>query len=414
MSGRRTAKEGGRSGRRSTVVAWACGGGTAAFVLVAVGVASGRPGALTPEAPTGSGVALGFLAALVAAYAAYAIGWACFPRDRGGLAAVIAIGAAIQLVPLAGPLLVSRDVNSYAAYGRIDAELGGNPYRDTPGAYRTDPVAATVPAAWRDTPSVYGPAFTALSSVVVRATGERVDAAALVFRAIAAASVLAIALLAAASGPAPGRAAAFVAWNPLLAVHFGGGGHNDATMVALVAGGIVATARGRALLGGALWAGGVFVKWIPALLYPLWLLSIRRARAPAAAALSVAVVVLAAAATWRWGSDWLRSASPLAHAAETGSRYSSVRRLTNLGLDVTAARAVVIAAASVGALLLVRRAWRGAPVVGLAACLLLVVTPWLLPWYAVWAIGLAAAERGAAPWLALALGAYLLPARIPV
>lgn len=383
-------------------------------MLTAITIAGLRQRALAPSAPTGSTAAWMFLAAIATAYAVYAVGWSLLPRDRVRLLPVLLLGAVIQLAPLAGPLLVSADVHSYAAYGRIDGELGGNPYRDTPADYPGDPVTAAVPAAWRDTPAVYGPVFTAFSAVVVNLTGGRAAATEVAFRLLAAVSVLALALLAAMHGPSRAKAAAFVAWNPLLAVHFGGGGHNDATMVALVAGALVASRRGRPLLGGVLWAGAMFVKWIPVVLYPLWLLSARRSRRLAAASLAISVAVLAVVSTFRYGFDWLTVATPLVRSAEAGSRYSLVHRLGSLGLDVGLARAVVIALAATGGLFLLRRARQGRPVVGLAACLLLVVTPWLLPWYAVWAVGLAASERGAAPWLALALGAYLLPARLPL
>ena len=48
-------------------------------------------------------------------------------------------------------------------------------------------------------------------------------------------------------------AAAFVGWNPVIAVHFAGGGHNDALMIALVLGAALAV-RGRPQLAGAAWA----------------------------------------------------------------------------------------------------------------------------------------------------------------
>jgi hypothetical protein len=46
--------------------------------------------------------------------------------------------------------------------------------------------------------------------------------------------------------------------------------------------------------------------------------------------------------------------------------------------------------------------------------LLVLTTPWLLPWYATWPIALAAVEDDAAAQiLAVAVAAYLLPARVP-
>jgi hypothetical protein len=64
---------------------------------------------------------------------------------------------------------------------------------------------------------------------------------------------------------------------------------------------------------------------------------------------------------------------------------------------------------------LARRALRGRARTGLAAGLLLLATPYLAPWYAIWTVPLAAAEDDtAAQVLALALCAYLLPQTIPL
>ena len=50
-----------------------------------------------------------------------------------------------------------------------------------------------------------------------------------------------------------------------------------------------------------------------------------------------------------------------------------------------------------------------------AACLLLLTTPWLAPWYTVWAVPLAAAEDDrTAQLVALAICAYVLPQTIPI
>jgi hypothetical protein len=63
----------------------------------------------------------------------------------------------------------------------------------------------------------------------------------------------------------------------------------------------------------------------------------------------------------------------------------------------------------------VRDAVRGRARLGLAACVLMLAAPWLVVWYLVWAVPLAAAEDDrAAQLLTLALGAYLLPQTIPV
>ena len=64
---------------------------------------------------------------------------------------------------------------------------------------------------------------------------------------------------------------------------------------------------------------------------------------------------------------------------------------------------------------LAREAWRGRARLGLAGCLLLATTPWLTPWYAIWALPLAAAEEDRrAQLIGLGFCAYLLPQAIPL
>ena len=90
----------------------------------------------------------------------------------------------------------------------------------------------------------------------------------------------------------------------------------------------------------------------------------------------------------------------------TGTRDGLPRLL---GARPTVAAALG-AAGLLGALvLLARRARTGSPVLGRAAIALLVFTPWLLPWYLVWALPLAAAEDDRpAINVTLALTGYLL------
>ena len=76
---------------------------------------------------------------------------------------------------------------------------------------------------------------------------------------------------------------------------------------------------------------------------------------------------------------------------------------------------VVVAGAVAAFIVLCGTALQGRPRLGVGAVVLLLATPWLLPWYAAWAVPLAAAdEDAAARWLAIALSAYLLPDRVPL
>jgi hypothetical protein len=61
------------------------------------------------------------------------------------------------------------------------------------------------------------------------------------------------------------------------------------------------------------------------------------------------------------------------------------------------------------------QAWRGRARLALASCLLLLATSWLQPWYAIWALPLAAIEEDTlARVLAVALSAYFLRDAIPI
>ncbi len=77
--------------------------------------------------------------------------------------------------------------------------------------------------------------------------------------------MLALVLLAARLGRPRAFAAAFVGWNPLLAVHFAGGGHNDALMMVLVLSALAWSAAGRTNAAGAAWAAAIAIKWVPSI-----------------------------------------------------------------------------------------------------------------------------------------------------
>jgi hypothetical protein len=184
---------------------------------------------------------------------------------------VCALAAAIQLVPLAGPLLLSRDVFAYWDYGRLAAAHDANPYSAPPARFAQDPAERAMAPAWRHSDSVYGPVFTTASAGVAATGGHSSESAALAYRLLAATGMLLLIALAALVGPVPAFAAAFVGWNPLLALDFAGGGHNDVWMMVLVLGGL-ALAAARPRLAGVSWALAAGVKWIAIALLPLELL----------------------------------------------------------------------------------------------------------------------------------------------
>jgi hypothetical protein len=313
----------------------------------------------------------------------------------------------VQLVPLAGPLVLSRDVYAYWAYGRLAEDHAANPYRIAPARFAGDPAERAMAPAWRRADSVYGPVFTAASEGLAAATGRSAADSAVAYRLLAALGMLALVAVAALAAPVPAFAAAFVGWNPLLALSFAGGGHNDVWTAVFLVGALALAARGRGALSGTSWAVAAGLKWTPVVLLPLELLARGRAGMRMAVWFLLAAAAICAAAFALFGTAWLGALLPFAHRH---AGYAIPSRLAHAGLPGWLA----LVPLAVAVPWLVRGARRGRPRRALATGLLLCASPWVLPWYAVWVVPLAAIEDDRAAWiLALALSAYLLPDRVP-
>ncbi|MEO8289430.1 MAG: hypothetical protein ABI649_00350 [Gaiellaceae bacterium] len=326
------------------------------------------------------------------------------------------VAAAIQLVPLAGPLLLSTDAYTYWDYGRLGAEHGANPYVDEPAEFPADPAYERMGRDWRTTTTVYGPVFTLASEGHAVAVGDSPAAAAWTYKALGALAMLALTALAAFVARDRAFAAAFVGWNPLLAVHFAGGAHNDAWMMAFVLGALALGASGRRQWAGASWVVAIAIKWVAIVFLPLRALEARaQGRRVGHLGFASAALAIAAVASWRYGLGWLDAFGPVARNLREGAHYSLPARLSGVGVPREAAVALLAALFGIAYLWLLREAWRGRARLGLCAGLLLVATPWLVAWYAVWAVPLAAVEEdrvGRA--LALGLSAYLLRNAVPL
>lgn len=385
------------------------------LALVAACVAVAWPDASTVVPrdggrPTGDVVwARVFLACAVGATLAYAAGAWLVARRGAPLRAVAVVAVAIQLAPLGGPLLLSTDAWTYWAYGRIAAVHGESPYERAPEEFPNDPALPWTGADWRDRTSAYGPAFTLASEPVALAAGSSVDAAAWAFKALAAVAMLAAALLAARLAERKALALALAGWNPVLALHAAGGGHNDAWVGALVLAALALAASGRRRLAGAAWALGALVKWVPLVFLVLRGLEARATgRRVSHAGFAAAFAAVAGTATVLWGLGWLGALGPLAENVAQETSYALPSRLGLPGWAGVAAFALAFA-------WLAREALGGRARLGLAAGLLLVTTPYLTAWYLAWTVPLAAVEEDrTARVLAVALSLYLVPQTIPV
>jgi Glycosyltransferase family 87 len=345
---------------------------------------------------------------------------------RATWAAIVVLLAAFAAVP---PLL-SHDVYSYVDYARLGALHGIDPYVRGPAAAPADPAFPHV--TWQHTTSAYGPLFTLATYPLAHLP---VDAAAYALKAAAALAVLAtaalVARLAAARGLDPLRAAAFVALNPLVLVQVVGGGHNDALAVLLMTLGVAALLAAREVSSGAALLAAVLVKASTAFAIPFALASTPRSRVfppyseekpgigRLAGGMLVAALALGAAAYLAFGWHWLSAVDLVGHNMGRDSHLSIPSTLARLsGLRKAPVRAVVFALYAAGLIYLLVWTWRGGDWIRAAAWAgfgLLLATSWLLPWYLIWPLPLAALSRDRPlQLLLLALTAFQLGARIPL
>ena len=267
--------------------------------------------------------------------------------------AVLVLAVAIQLLPLAAPLLLSTDAWTYWEYGRIAAVHDGESRTSTRRASSPATRRTSTPAqpGGRRRPST-GPRSRSSRRASRSSRARRPPPRRGSSRCSRRLAVLACALLAARLARDRPFALAFVGWNPLLAIHFAGGGHNDALMMALVARRARARrAAGRQGLAGAAWAASIFVKWVPAVFFALRTVEARASgrRVGHARLRGWRRSRLAASRRCATASTGLRAFGPLARNAEGQTSYALPHRLEQLGVP----HALALAARG-------RRRWRPA------------------------------------------------------
>lgn len=315
------------------------------------------------------------------------------------------------------PVLLSHDVYSYVDYARLGVNHGLDPYIHPPLAAPNDPAYAEV--TWTEATSAYGPLFTLATYPLAWLP---VGVAVAVLKAVAALSVLGVAVLtariAAWRGIDPLRAAAFVALNPLVLVHVVGGAHNDALTMLLAMLAVAAVLSSRELAGGSALAAAVATKLSAAFLAPFALVG-TRSRGRLATGFLVTALLLAGTAYIAFDWDWLHG---FGLAGENQSRTShmsipiTTARLTGLGAGgVRLAAALLFATLVIYLLVWTARDNDWIRAAAWTAFALLVATAWLLPWYLIWPLPLVAISRDRPlQLLTLALTAYQLGARIPL
>lgn len=368
---------------------------------------------LIPESPdisswlTGIGERLGFrvfLIALLVSSVAYAgIVAASRLRGRGGISGRWAIGLVglLHLIVFVGPVLLSTDVFSYIAYARMGVEHGVNPYLNGPQAIHFDPVFRYVGPDWRKAASAYGPLYTLISypfaplGLVGALWAMKVEAL------LASAGTLALVWRCAElRGFDPVRALLIVGANPLYFVYGLGGAHNDLVMMLAMMGAVALTlgAEGtstrREGSAAALIVAGAMIKATVGTLLPFMIVARRRLAPIVGAVVSFVVVALAGYAVF--GIHGVNIVAALNRDASFVSSDSFADEIAHLlgkpGVfpidhDLLKVALVLIV------LHLLWRTWRGYDWVAASGWALLaisVTSTWVLAWYILWPLPLAA------------------------
>lgn len=342
-----------------------------------------------------------FLIALLAFSAAY-IGLLAvirrLPRERRTVRFAIGLVVVLHALVFAGPILLSTDVFSYIAYARMGVVHGVNPYLHGPISIVGDPIYHYVGADWKHVATAYGPIYTLLSyplaplGVKGALWGMKLQAL------FASAGTLALTWRCArVRGLDPVPALLIVGANPLYIIYGLGGAHNDLIMTFFMMAAVSLALAGRDAPAAASVVAGTLVKATVAALLPFMIIS-RRELAPILGALAAALFA-ALVGYLVFGIHGVNLISALNRDAAFVSTDSFPTEVAHLfgkagvfPIDHTLLKGALVLVV----LHLMWRTWRGYDWVaasGWALLAIAVTSSWLLAWYVLWSLPLAAVTR---------------------
>ncbi len=306
---------------------------------------------------------------------------------------------AANLILLIGPPLISQDVFGYLAFARMGVLHGLDPYTHVAVEAPTDAIFPFI--GWPRQHSPYGPLFT-LASYATAPLG--LAGGLWTLKAVAVAGSLgAVALTTRAAGllgRSRRKAAVFVGLNPVLLELAVGGAHNDTLVLAFLAGALALTAGASARFraGALTLAAGVGIKVTAGIALPFLVLAPSRWRERASTALAAVagLALVAVLGLIGFGSHALGFLNAVGEQQQLVAAHSVPAETARLvGLDGTPSwwRHCFVAAFLLVLLYELWRVVRGADwraAAGWSTLALLLSTAWLLPWYAIWPLPLAA------------------------
>jgi alpha-1,6-mannosyltransferase len=402
---------------------------------------AGPLGGLWPSFPRSSdAVRYLFTFSLLAMYGGYLLGLRWIPRLPARWA-ILAIGCAHVLLFLSPPLALT-DIFNYVNYGRMEVVHHLNPYTSTPIVEPHNDPSFDL-SNWHHLLSPYGPTFTLLTfAVVPLGVAASFWAIKLILMAASLGTVWLVWKCARLLGRDGVQSIVFVGLNPVVLIWGLGGDHNDFIMMFLVMLGfyllLLGHARGadapvlsglRGWLAGPAWldlAGGAAfvtaatVKASGAVLLPIVLAGLiysprRLLRATAGMVLTGAL--LAAASVSAFGlhlpdlSTQSRLVTTLSPSNLLGLALGNGGATASLLHLLTGVLALSVLAACVFA-------WRKRDSItpaGWASIALLMTLSWVLPWYVLWVLPMAALSRSRSlRAAALAFGVFFVLAWAPL
>jgi hypothetical protein len=303
---------------------------------------------------------------------------------------IIAVAAvAINLILMLGPPLQLTDLFNYLGYARLGALHGLNPYTHVINAESFDPVYRFT--SWHNLPSPYGPLFTALTYPLAFLS---LPVAYWVVKVVTVAASLGflwcLYRCARLLDIDPRPVLVLVVANPVYVFFAVGSFHNDFLTLLPITGAIALLLARRDRSAGAVLMLAVAIKFTAVIMLPFLLMAAR----PPERRLRVLTGVVAAAVPLVVMSLALFGTS-LPNLAEQSSVVTgySIPNLIGLAVGLGGRTPGLMRVIDVALVLIVlwqlrRRDWLAGA--GWATIALVASTSWLMPWYTVWALPLAA------------------------
>ncbi|HWE13355.1 MAG TPA: glycosyltransferase family 87 protein [Solirubrobacteraceae bacterium] len=352
-------------------------------------------------------VGYGFSAVLLTMIVAYLAALAAVRSLSMRLIAVTVV--ALHLILLLSPPMQLSDLFNYLGYARLGALHHLNPYRHVINREVFDPVYGY--SSWHNLRSPYGPLFSALTyplafvSVPIAYWALKIVTVALSLGFVALVWQCARQL-----GRDPRMPVVFVALNPIFLVYEIGAFHNDFFMLVPMMGAISLALARRDRAAGAVLMLAVAVKFTAIVLLPFLLVAAaaRQRRIRVLTGAAGGAVVMAALSVSLFGLS-----IPNLSQQSTLLTGASIPNILGLVLHLGGGTPLLLKVCAVGVVLVVahqyfrNRDWVAGA--GWATLALIASLSWLMPWYVVWLLPLAALVRsGRLRRVSIALTLYLV------